>query len=75
VAEDVAAARVNPHRGLVDARWVGHEDERISSLQPVRDGRPLTEDGASNGGAKSFGVRLRCSHLVAHDRASACSIP
>ena len=63
MTDDVTAARVHPHRRLVDAWRIGYEHERIAGPQPARDGRPLTEDGATHRGAKVLDVWVGCCHL------------
>src|SRR5689334_8927262 len=49
MSDDVAAERVHPDAGLLDARGIWDEDELIALTEPVDDARTLAEDSPVHG--------------------------
>jgi hypothetical protein len=63
--DDVASGGVDPHGGDPGARWIGHENELVSRLEPMHDPRPVGEHRPVHGGPELIDMRLDRRHMSA----------
>lgn len=55
MSDEVSAREVDPDAGLGLGGWVGDEEEGIALAEALEVARPLSEDGAVDGGPKTGG--------------------
>jgi hypothetical protein len=69
MADDVAAAGVNPDGWFIDTGGVGDQKKAVARMETTGDLAAVSEDGTADGGAELLGARRRvCVHDLLQPR-------